>query len=640
MKLLEPITVGGITIKNRIMFPPLTTGYEDRNGNITPRSCAFYERLAKGGTGYIVVGDVNPIPGFSPTPRLHTDEQISGFITLTEAVHRHGAKIGAQIFYPEYDVEALNAMAASGDMRGIREKLHYDMEHFVDEATEEKLMGIITCMTECAVRAGKAGFDAIQIHGDRLAGVLCSTKMNHRTDRFGGSLENRVRFSRMLVQSIKAAVPHMMIEYKLSIITPETGRGGIDYQDAAVFAGWLQEDGVQLLHVAQANHTGNLADTIPPMGVRPYGFFVEIAGEIRKAANIPVSVVGRIIDPFMAENILESGKADMIAVGRPLLCDPDWGNKIEQGMPERIRRCISCNKGCTDAIQNRSAISCVLNRENGNEEKGGIRQAQTPKKVLIAGGGIAGLEAARVAALRGHEVALYEKSNAFGGQINLASIPPRKMEMKRAVEDLVREASAAGAALSTGTSVTPEMILEWKPDLVLLAIGAENGTLRVPGGNGANVFDAWRVLSGNQTVYGHVAIIGGGLVGCETAEYLIGQGLSVSIIEMQDQIASGESTTILPVMMEHLTAAGTGIHTGATLQEIHADGITYNQKDGTCCHLSCDCVVMAAGARPALFADEALISAGIPVIRIGDCNEVAKDIANAVQTAYEMANSL
>ncbi len=363
MKIMPPITVGGITLKNRIMCPPLTTGYEERDGSIGEQSRAFYTRLAQGGVGYIVLGDVAPIRSFSPTPKLFDDSQIESFRLLADSVHAYGAKLGVQIFHPEYDCDAVNALFAQGKMEEVRARLHHDMQFFTDEVSEETLLSIIDKICACAQRAQKAGVDVVQVHGDRLVGCLCSTRMNHRTDKFGGSLENRTRFAIMLVRALKRAVPEMVIDYKFAVVTPERGKGGVDAADAPKFARWLEEAGVDMLHVAQANHTGNMADTIPPMGVQPYGFFADIAGQVKEAVSIPVSTVGRIIDPAMAERIVESEKADIVGLGRPLLCDPDWPNKAQSGCACDIRRCISCNKGCTDNIQNRAQCGKRL-REN------------------------------------------------------------------------------------------------------------------------------------------------------------------------------------------------------------------------------------------------------------------------------------
>ena len=637
--ILQPIEVGGQTFKNRIMFPPLTTGYE-KNGMISEQDMGFYTRLAKGGVGYIVLGDVAPINSFSPTPKLFDDSQIPAFKELADSVHAYGTKLGVQLFHPEYDVDAINSLFMQKKFDEMRQRLHHDMMFFTDEVSEEMLMAIIDKMCACAVRAQKAGVDVIQIHGDRLNGCLCSTRMNHRTDKFGGSLENRVRFARMLTRAIRKAVPDMVIDYKLSIVTPQRGKGGIDEADAVQFAQWLVEDGVDMFHVAQANHTGNMADTIPPMGVQPYGFFVKIAGDIKKAVNVPVSAVGRIVDAEMAARVIESGMADMVAMGRPLLADPDWGTKIAAGKACDIRRCISCNKGCTDAIQNRQFLSCVLNAENGYENTRSIQPAAQKKKIAVLGGGPAGLEAARVAALRGHDVTLFEKTTTLGGQLNIACVPPRKEEMRRAAQDLIHAVCNAGVHLCIGQTRTAEQLKNAGFEAVINAVGAHSAAPRIPGIDSVNVADAWKVLVGEQQVYGTVAVIGGGMVGCETAEYLAARGCKVSVIEMMDKIAAGESTTILPTLLENYKTYGVEQYPSHKVKEFRMDAVVCENKDGAEVTIPCDYIVLAMGARSNEFDAAALEAAGIPVYSIGDAAGKAADISNAIRTGYDTACQL
>lgn len=637
--ILQPIEVGGQTFKNRIMFPPLTTGYE-KNGMISEQDMGFYTRLAKGGVGYIVMGDVAPINSFSPTPKLFDDSQIPAFKALADSVHAYGTKLGVQLFHPEYDVDAINSLFMQKKFDEMRQRLHHDMMFFTDEVSEEMLMAIIDKMCACAVRAQKAGVDVIQIHGDRLNGCLCSTRMNHRTDKFGGSLENRVRFARMLTRAIRKAVPGMVIDYKLSIVTPQRGKGGIDEADAVQFAQWLVEDGVDMFHVAQANHTGNMADTIPPMGVQPYGFFVKIAGDIKKAVNVPVSAVGRIVDADMAARVIESGMADMVAVGRPLLADPDWGTKIAAGKACDIRRCISCNKGCTDAIQNRQFLSCVLNAENGYENTRSIQPAAQKKKIAVLGGGPAGLEAARVAALRGHDVTLFEKTTTLGGQLNIACVPPRKEEMRRATQDLIHAVCNAGVHLCMGQTRTAEQLKDAGFEAVINAVGAHSAAPRIPGIDSVNVADAWKVLAGEQQVYGTVAVIGGGMVGCETAEYLAARGCKVSVIEMMDKIAAGESSTILPTLLENYKTYGVEQYPSHKVKEFRMDAVVCENKDGAEVTIPCDYIVLAMGARSNAFDAAALEAAGIPVYSIGDAAGKAADISNAIRTGYDTACQL
>lgn len=639
MKILEPITIGGVNFKNRLMLPPLTTGYEAKDGSISTQSRAFYTRLAIGGVGYIVLGDVAPIRSFALTPKLFEDSQIESFRLLADSVHAYGAKLGVQIFHPEYDVDAINFMFANGEQDKVRTRLHHDMEHFVNEVTEDALMQILEKMCVCAVRAQKAGVDVIQVHGDRLVGALCSTKMNTRTDKFGGSLENRTRFALLLVHALKKVVPDIVLEYKLSVVTPERGKGGIDEVDAPQFAKWLEDAGVHMLHVAQANHTGNLADTIPPMGVQPYCFFADIAGAVKQAVSIPISTSGRIIDPDMAEGILQAGKADMIGIGRALLADPDWVNKAAVGKAQDICRCICCNEGCVDAVMNRSFIACVVNAENGFEETRIITSAKVKKEVVVIGGGPSGLEAARVAAKKGHRVTLFEKDTKLGGQLNIANVPPRKSEIDRIVEDLAHAIHSEGVTLRLGEIATTKSVLALAPDAVIVAVGASNFMPPIPGVDGPNVCDAWKILAGEQNVSGRVTVLGGGMVGCETTEYLAEQGCKVSVVDMLDKIAKDVGLTVLPTMLELFREHGVEQFTGHKVTSIKVGELNCEDKAGNAVKIPCDYVVMASGARPVKFDMEVLSDRGISVVKVGDCREVA-NISHAIKTGYDAANAL
>ena len=668
--LLQPLKVGNLTLKNRIMFPPLTTGYEERDGSIGERSFHFYERLAKGGASYVVIGDVAPVNTASPTPKLFDDRQIPAFRKLADAMHVYDCKLALQLFHPEYDVPGVGKMIqgsmmamkeaeaakAQGDMEafGVKmkeagqlrndayAKLHHDMQHFVSEATVEQLEEIKKSIAASARRAAEAGVDAIEVHGDRLLGSLCSTVLNHRTDEYGGAFENRIRYALEVVAAIKEAAPSLMVEYKLPFITinadgSDRGKGGLYESEGIEFARRLEAAGVDMIQVAQANHTGNMGDTIPSMGTVPYNWTLPIAKKVKEVVSIPVATVGRVVNVKNGEEILANGEADMISYGRSLLCDPDIAIKIEKDEP--IRECLNCNKGCVDAIQNRRYISCVLNAENGDEATIFIKPAEEKKHVVIVGAGIAGLEAARVAAVRGHQVDVYEKADHIGGQIHLAAVPPRKSEILRSVEYFERILPELGVTIHLNTECTKEIMND--ADAVIVAVGAHDFILPVPGADSENVVSSWDVLSGKAEVKGHCAIIGGGLVGTETAEYVLEKGCQVSVIEMLDQIANGESSTILPIIMKDFAQHDVKQYVNTKVNRIVNEGKTIlatDTKEGKEISINCDTIIMAVGSKKNELDTEGVT---VPVYYVGDCSgDRTASIAEAVRSGYAAANGI
>lgn len=653
MKLLEPLAVNHMTLKNRVMFPPMTTGYEDRAGSITDQSVNFYRRLAQGGVAYVVVGDVSPVHTISPTPKLVTDEQIPSFAHLADALHEFDCKLGLQVFHPEYDTVAVAELFRAGDMQGARAKLMHDMKHYVNEVTAERLQEILGLITALAQRCVKAGVDAIEVHGDRLVGSLCSPLINQRDDEFGGSFENRTRFALEVVRAIRAGAPDICIDYKLPIITenPQIGRGGLFIDEAMRLAKLLEEAGVDTFHVGQANHTGNMNDTIPVMGTRPYCFMEEYSRQVKAAVSVPVSTVGRIIMPEDAERLIEEGVCDYVGLGRSLLCDPDYVSKLEAGTPELIRHCMMCNKGCTDAIQNRRFLSCVLNAENGYEYERTIEPAAEAKKVAVVGAGPAGMEAARVAALRGHAVTLFEACDELGGQLTIACVPPRKSEMGRSLDWWKAALNAAGVEVRAGAAVGARELAEAGFDAVIVAAGGKNAWPRIEGIGAPFVLDSWRVLAGDYRLKGNVAVIGGGLVGAETAEFIVNafSDCRVTVVEMADKVAAQESNTVLPTMMADFEEHGVELLTGAKVVEFvenpgYAPAVVVEVSGGEGeaperREIPCDFAVLALGTAPVSFDASPLEEAGIPVSFVGDCNEVAA-IDEAVTAGYLAACAL
>lgn len=645
MKLLEPIQIGHITFKNRIMFPPLTTGYEEKDGAIGVQSLSFYRRLAEGGVGYIVIGDVVPINTLSPTPKLYKDEQIPSFRALADALHQYDCKLGLQVFHPEYDAEALIHMIKEGKPNAlVFEKMHYDMLHYVNEASKGQLNVILNRITDCVNRAVLAGVDVIEIHGDRLVGSLCSPILNKRTDEYGGTFENRIRFALQVVEAVKKASENIIIDYKLPVLTIQKdgsllGKGGLTLEEAIRFARALEKAGVHTIHVAQANHTGNMNDTIPAMGTRDYAFMESESKAIKRAVSIPVSTVGRIIDVDMAESLIENGICDFVGLGRPLLADPDIVKKIASNQKHLIRKCIMCNKGCTDAIMSRRFVSCVLNAENGYEYHRVIQPANKIHNIAIVGAGIAGLEAARVAAIKGHKVTVYEASNQMYGQLRIASLPPRKYEMERIYDYYNSCIKEYGIQIHFNHPFTKEDAVGY--DDIIVAVGAKNSKPCIKGIE--NTLDAWEVLTNPSLVYGKVLIAGGGLVGVETAEFLAVRGYEVSIIEMTDTIAREESKTILPTLQKEFEKYKVKTFILHKIKEIFSNQICSDilDKDGNIIGeetITGDTIIRALSSQKQTI-DLDGVSAKIHFI--GDCKKDSPcTIEHAIKSGYDAANEI
>ncbi len=427
----------------------------------------------------------------------------------------------------------------------------------------------------------------------------------------------------------------MNISYQSSQFNPDgslRGKGGLLVDEAVEFAKMLDAAGIDMIQVAQANHTGNMGDTIPPMGAVPYNWTLDACEKVKAVVSCPVATVGRVVSVEAGLKILEDGSADIIGYGRSLLTDPDIANKVEKG--ECIRECLNCNKGCVDAIQGRRYLSCVLNVENGDEETIFLKPAVEAKKVAVVVGGLAGLEAARVAAKRGHTVTLFEKTDRLGGQINIACVPPRKDEILRSVKYY--------------ENVLPRMVdikMNHEPsfdelngfDHVILAISAHNMDLPMPVVN-SNVVSSWDVLNGLE-VTGKCVVLGGGLVGAETAEYLANKGLDVTIVEMMDKIAAQESETVLPLMQADFAKHDVKQLVNTRVSEIK-DNVIYatNTTDNTSVELNAEVIVNALGSKKNLFDDSKLT---VPFTYVGDCSgERTADIASAIRTGYKAANEI
>lgn len=638
-KLFEPITIGKVTLRNRIVFPPMTTGYEE-GGMTTPRSRAFYRRIARGGASLIILGDVSIQPSMAPTPFLFDDRFIPGLRQLCEEVQAEGARISAQLFHQEYDTNEIAAVAKTGGREAAMKKLHEEIENYCNRLEIREIEVIRDRFVKAALRSKEAGFDMLQIHGDRLVGMFSSALMNRRDDGYGGSLENRARFALEVVRKIHEEVPDIPIEYKMAIIRtdPPMGKAGPTLDEAKTMAPWLVEAGVSAFHVSLANH-GSIGDTIPAMGTQPYGCFVDLAQGIKEVVEVPVTAVGRILRPELAEQILESGKADLVAVGRGLIAEPDWPTKVREKRSEDLRLCIMCNH-CAGNLISGQPLSCAISAESGQVDAA-LQPAAVPKTVLVAGGGPAGMEAARVAAIRGHRITLVEQEEVLGGQLHICSAPAFKEEVRRLTEYLTHSLQTLEVDVRLSTKLTPELLDSVRPDAVIVATGAVPAPLKVPGTEDSGVVGAWAVLAREAEVGENVVIVGGGAVGIETALFLAEDKRRITVVEMLDKIGGQESPTMMPFIERRIREKGMRVLTKHKVVELGRGTVVVESDDGTVETITCDSIVDAVGTRRNAVLVEEIKRRKIECHLAGDCSEESSgNIADAIHGGFRAGSKV
>ncbi|AIS53025.1 NADH oxidase [Thermoanaerobacter kivui] len=640
-KLLEPIQIRSMKLRNRIVMPPMVTNYAADDGAVTDRLKVYHQTRAKGGVGLIIVeaSYVHPSgKGFKNEVGIYKDELIPGLRELTEAVHKYGAKIAIQLYHggrqTTSKVTGMQIVAPSPIPCPVKQEMP-------KELSVEEIKELIKAFGQAARRAKEAGFDAVEIHGAHgyLLNQFLSPYSNKRTDEYGGSFENRMRFPLEVVRRVRKEVgTDFPIIYRMS--AEEYVPGGLTIEDTKIFAQKLIEEGINALHISGGVYESS-AMIIQPAAI-PQGCFVENAAAIKKAINskVPVIVVGRIKDPIMAEQIIREGKADLVSMGRALLADPELPRKVSEGKIQEIRKCIGCNQGCIDRLFQDIDIGCIANALTGHETEFDMESsAKTRKKVFIIGGGPGGLEAARVAALRGHEVILYEKQPELGGQMRIAAVPPHKGEINDLADYLINQVEKSGITIVKGKEADLNTIHEIKPDVVILATGSEPIIPEIPGINQKNVVTAHDVLKGTVIVGKKVAVIGGGLVGCETAEFLTDQGKEVTVIEMLDDIAIDVGSLVRTLLLNRMAEKKIKVLTKSKVKEISGDKVTIETVNGNQELSGIDTIVIAVGSKPKNDLLKLIEKEGIPVYAIGDCVK-ARKFMDAIHEGFRYAYSL
>lgn len=625
-----------LTVRNRFVLPGMVTDMAVDGGYVTERLLSYYEERAKGGVGLIIVEATSiDVSGktFLHGLDISDDRFIPGLRLLAERVHSHGAAVAIQLqhgggrAHPEYSHMPRRVM---GVIPGVFEP---DNAITLDEAEFARLAD---AWAKAALRAKAAGFDAVEIHGAHgyLINQFMSPLTNLREDAYGGSFENRMRFPLEVLRAVRKQVgPDFPILFRYSM--EEFMPGGIDMEQAVRIAKVMADNGVDMLNVSIG--IGESVEYIIPPASVPDGWNADRAAAIKRAvgSRIPVAVVGRICNRKTAENIIASGKADLVAMGRALLADPFLPAKLAEGRDDEILTCIGCNEGCTGMLNECRPISCALNPRTGYEDDYPMTQADAPKAVVVIGGGPAGCEAALTAAQRGHKVVLFEATSTLGGLANIAALPPGKGVFATLGTYFSAMLPRAGVDVRLNTKADADAVRALHPDHVIVATG---GTPIVPRFCADSpVVLAQDILTGAAQAGSRVLVIGGGLVGSETAEFLADKGREVTVVELRDGIALDMEYKTRQMLMPKLAALGVVCLTETEVLEIGCNGnvkvkTPYLEKELS----GFDTVVVALGYRPdaALCAD--LAAADIDFVQVGDCKKVGK-IINGVWEAFQLA---
>jgi 2,4-dienoyl-CoA reductase-like NADH-dependent reductase (Old Yellow Enzyme family)/thioredoxin reductase len=619
-KFLSPGKIGTLELKNRSVFPAMGTSYSNADGTIPQKTIDYHVRRAMGGCAMNIVeiASVHPTTFAPGNIGIFDDRFIPGLTKLASGIKEAGGKACIQLWHG-----GRQTAPAEGPPWAPSE-IPCPMIGLMPHAmTTDEIKEIVSSYGDAAVRAKKAGFDAVEIHGAHgyLIDCFLNSYSNNRTDEYGGSLENRVRFGCEVVKDVRSKTGKDFTVL-MRIDGSENVPGGIVIEDAVKAAKLFEAAGVDALNVSQGCYSV-LPYTVPPY-YYPIGLNVFNASQIKKNVNIPILVAGRITTPELAEEILEAGKADFICLGRVQLADPDFVKKTMEDRVDEIVKCVACDQGCVERAFSGAGVSCVFNPATGNEAEIVIKPSDKKKKILVIGGGPAGLEAARVASERGHEVILFEKTARLGGQYLLAGFAPHKNLFTDAAIHMGYRAQKAGVKVKLYTEATPERIKALNPDAVIVATGSEPAIPPIPGVDGANVFEARSVISTITYVAAeNVIIIGGGLVGLEAAEILTEQGKTVSIVEMLDEIGKEMEMYIKPYYAQYLAEHGIQTYVDSKCLEI-GENFVLIDKDGEKVKLECGAVIMATGSKSNTGAADMVKALGYEYYVIGDASKPAK----------------
>ena len=638
VKLFEPCKIGRMELVNRLVMPPMGNNYGSEDGYVTDRMIDYYAERAKDGPGLLITEMVcTEFPlgrRGSHQLRIDDDSYIEGLSRLTQCIHDCKRKMAIQLCHAGIlagtrDMGLLpvgpSPVDKSGGLKGR-------------ELNRDEIEVIITNFVKVALRGTKANFDGIEVHAAHgyLLAQFLSPAWNKRQDDFGGSIRNRARILTEIISRIKMALGE-----NYPVWCRMNGREygiehGLTIAEAKEIAFLVEKAGCDAIHVSGFGYGAYYGYNRAGMGT-PGGNLAGLAAGIKNVVNVPVIAVGKI-NLNLGEQLVRESKADFIAIGRSQIADPNLIKKASEGNDDEIRPCIKCNVCVDDLITQDTSLHCSVNASVGKEREYKIKRAQKKKRVLVIGGGPGGMEAAIVAALRGHAVTIMEKQPQLGGKLILAAAPPHKDEIQLFIDYLIRQTKKSGVTFELGKEADTNRIKTLKPDVVILATGSTPLVPKIRGINNKRVVFAEDVLAGKETGQS-VVIIGGGLVGCETAEFLAEKGKAVTIVEMLDEIAIGVNLSYKIELINRLAAAGVTMLTGARCQEINEKFAVITIKEGKAQNIEADSLVLAVGAQPDIKLLKDIKDLVPEIYPVGDCVEPRR-IINAIGEGHRVGLSI
>jgi 2,4-dienoyl-CoA reductase-like NADH-dependent reductase (Old Yellow Enzyme family)/thioredoxin reductase len=621
--LFQPFELGPLRLRNRLVMAPMGTCLDD-DGHITDAAIAYYRRRAEGGVGTIVVeGCLVSADVVGPEPKICGPEYLPGLQRLVGALRAYDVTIGVQLMHSGRQVTEGPSVAPSPVPLNSRAPVPHEL-------ARAEIAAIVEDYARAAQLARAAGFDFVEVHGAHgyLPSNFLSPLDNRRRDEYGGSLDNRARFSLEVARAIVATGATLVWR-----INGDDGvEGGFAIEDAMEVSRWLEEAGVAAISVSAGTwHT--LHVTLAPMFV-PRGHMRHLAAAVKRAVDIPVIAVGRLDDPALAADTIESGDADLVLLGRALIAEPDWPRKVREGRHHELRPCIACN-ACVDLVGRGEPARCAVNPETGRELAWRIEPAARARRVMVVGSGPAGMEAAEIARLRGHEVSIWERDAQLGGKLEAASLAPSKREVLRFRDHQAARLAELGVEVRVGADVTPATVAAARPDVVVVATGAEPLVPPIPGIGAAHVHDAQALLRGDVPVGAgdRIVVVGGSATGCEAAELLAGAGAAVTIVEMRGSVGHGIEAITRRRLLRALRRDGVQILTHAKVVAIDPDQVLYVDADGATREVPADIVALALGWRPNGSRLAGQLD-GVETLVLGDAAQPA-DFVHAINTGAD-----